>query len=175
VVLKGLVADMMHKSDAGLVKLRLASEQTVREAAAEMLRRVEGQRLVGLLVQQMISPVAEILVGARIDPDFGPLIVVGAGGVNVELYKDVSVNTAPIDEDQALAALQSTRISRVLDGWRGAPPGDRGAAAKVIAGLSRFVADFAQELEEVEINPLAVLEEGEGCLALDCVIVQRRA
>jgi acyl-CoA synthetase (NDP forming) len=178
VVLKGLVADMVHKSDAGLVKLRLASEEAVREAAGDTLRRmeqIESKALLGLLVQKLISPVAEILVGARVDPDFGPLIVVGAGGVNVELYKDVSVNTAPIDEDQALAALQSTRISRVLDGWRGAPPGDRGAAAKVIAALSRFIADFAHEVEEVEINPLAVLEEGKGCLALDCVIVQRRA
>jgi acyl-CoA synthetase (NDP forming) len=173
VVLKGLVADMVHKSDAGLVKLRLASEEAVRDAAEDLLRRIKDQPFLGLLVQKMISPVAEILVGARVDPDFGPLIVVGAGGVNVELYKDVCVNLAPIGEDEARAALQSTRISRVLDGWRGAPPGDRQAAACGIAALSRFMADFAGEIEEVELNPLAVLEEGRGCLALDCVMVRR--
>ena len=73
----------------------------------------------------MMSPVAEILVGARVDPDFGPLIVVGAGGINVELYKDVAVRIAPISEEEALAALAATRISRVLDGWRGATAGRR--------------------------------------------------
>jgi acyl-CoA synthetase (NDP forming) len=173
VVLKCLVADMVHKSDAGLVKLRLASEEAVRAAAEDMSRRIKDKRFLGLLVQKMISPVAEILVGARVDPDFGPLIVVGAGGVNVELYKDVSVNVAPITEDEALAALQSTRVWRVLDGWRGGAPGDRKAAARGIAALSRFMADFAGEIEEAEINPFAVLDEGRGCLALDCVIVPR--
>ncbi len=143
-VLKCLVADMVHKSDAGLVKLRLASVEAAREAAEDMLSRVERKRVLGFLVQKMISPVAEILVGARIDPDFGPLIVVGAGGVNVELYKDVSINVAPIDESEALAALQSTRISRLLDGWRGAAAGDKTAAARGIAALSRFMADFAR-------------------------------
>jgi acyl-CoA synthetase (NDP forming) len=167
VVLKGIVAGVVHKSDAGLVKLRLASEEAVREAAEKM-----GKPNLGFLVQKMITPVAELLVGARVDPDFGPLIVVGAGGVNVELYKDVSVGTAPISEADALAALTSTRIARVLDGWRGAPRGDTKAVAQTIAALSRFIADFAVDLQEVEINPLAVLEEGKGCLALDCVIVR---
>jgi acyl-CoA synthetase (NDP forming) len=168
VVLKGIVAGVVHKSDAGLVKLRLTSEEAIREAAEKM-----GKPNLGFLVQKMITPVAELLVGARVDPDFGPLIVVGAGGVNVELYKDVSVNTAPISEADALAALDTTRIARVLDGWRGAPRGDTKAAAKAIAALSRFIADFADELREVEINPLAVLEEGQGCHALDCVVVPR--
>jgi succinyl-CoA synthetase beta subunit len=164
---------MVHKSDAGLVKLRLASEEAVRAAAGEMLSR--ASRVLGFLVQKMISPVAELLVGARVDPDFGPLIVVGAGGVNVELYKDVSVHLAPISEEEALAALASIRIARMLDGWRGAAPGDKNAAASGIAALSRFIADFAGEVQEVEINPFAVLEEGQGCLALDAVIVPRKA
>src|SRR6185436_14532737 len=168
VVLKGIVAGVVHKSDAGLVKLRLASEESVRDAAEKM-----AKPNLGFLVQKMITPIAELLVGARVDPDFGPLIVVGAGGVNVELYKDVSVSTAPISEPDALAALTSTRIARTLDGWRGAARGDTKAAARTIAALSRFIADFADDFQEVELNPLAVLEEGNGCLALDCVIVPR--
>ena len=173
VVLKGLIADMIHKSDAGLVKLRLGSAESVRAAAEETLVSIkkQHQRFLGLLVQKMMSPVAEILVGARVDPDFGPLIVVGGGGITVELYKDVAIRVAPIDEEEALAALASTRIGRMLDGWRGGPVGDRKAAAKGIAALSRFIADFAGEVQEVEMNPFAVFEEGKGCLALDCVIV----
>jgi len=166
VVLKGIVPGVIHKSDAGLVKLRLTSPEAVNAAAKEMKARA-------YLVQKMEFPVAEIFVGARVDPEFGPLIVVGAGGINVELYKDVAVRIAPISEDEALAALAATKISRVLDGWRGAPPGDKKAAAKGIAAMSRFIADFQDEIQEVEINPFAVFAEGKGCLALDAVIVAK--
>ena len=166
VVLKGMVPGMVHKSEAGMVKLRLASSEEVLKAARKMSAP-------GYLVQKMMTPVAEVLVGARVDPDFGPLIVVGAGGINVELYNDVAVRIAPISEAEALEALAATRISRVLDGWRGAPRADTKAAAKGIAAVSRFIADFADEILEVEINPFAVFADGEGCLALDAVIVAR--
>jgi len=149
-----------------MVKLRITSPEEVLAAARKMSAP-------GYLVQKMMYPVAEILVGARVDPDFGPLIVVGAGGINVELYKDVAVRIAPIDDAEALEALAATRISRVLNGWRGAPPADTKAAAKAIAAVSRFIADFADEVLEVEINPLAVFAEGQGCLALDAVIVAK--
>ena len=176
VVLKCIVADMIHKSDAGLVKLRLDSADAVRAAADGMLERaarLDGKPVLGLLVQKMMFPVAEILVGARVDPDFGPLIVVGAGGINVELYRDVAIRMAPIEEGEALAALASTRTGRVLEGWRGAAAGDRAAAAKAISAVSHFIADFSGQVREVEINPFAVFEEGKGCLALDCVIIPR--
>jgi acyl-CoA synthetase (NDP forming) len=164
VVLKGIVPGMIHKTEAGLVKLKLLSFQDVLNAAKEM-------KAPGFLVQKMASPLAEILVGARVDPEFGPLIVVGAGGINVELYKDVAVRVAPIGEEEALAALAATKIDRVLAGWRGKPAADRKAVAKTVAALSRFIADFEDEVREVEINPLAVFAEGQGCLALDCVVV----
>lgn len=174
VVLKGVVAEMLHKSDAGLVKLRLASAQAVRDAAQEMLltaTTADAKPFLGFLVQRMVSCVAELLVGARVDPDFGPLVVVGAGGINVELYKDVAVRLAPISEAEAMAAIAATRVSRLLYGWRGARPADVAAAAGVVSALSRFIADFEGEVREVEINPLAVLEQGCGSLALDAVIV----
>lgn len=176
VVLKGIVADMVHKSEAGLVRLRLATAEEVRQAASDMVERVAlrgGGRLLGLLVQKMMSPVAEILVGARVDADFGPLIVVGGGGINVELYRDVAVRVAPVDPQEALAALDATKAGRLLEGWRGAPAGDRAAVARAISSMSHFIADFSQEVREVEINPLAVFEQGRGCMALDCVIVPR--
>ncbi|MEP9375712.1 acetate--CoA ligase family protein [Aquabacter sp. CN5-332] len=178
VVMKGLVENLVHKSDAGLVKVGLKTDEDVRSAAARMLESaaaVKTGAVLGLLVQEQASPIAELFVGARIDPDFGPLIVVGAGGVEVELYKDVAVRIAPISEDQALEALQTTQVSRLLNGWRGKQPGDKKAVAKTISALSTFLSDFASEVSEVEINPLAVFREGEGCSALDCVIIPKQS
>jgi succinyl-CoA synthetase beta subunit len=140
----------------------------------EAARRREQHNAIEFLVQEKVSPIAELLVGARLDPDFGPLIVVGAGGVLVELYKDVAVRLAPIDPAAAIEALSSTRIARVLDGFRGQPAADREAVAAAVGAVSQFIADFVDEIAEVEINPLAVFAEGRGCSALDCVIIPRR-
>jgi acyl-CoA synthetase (NDP forming) len=176
VVLKGLVENMVHKSDAGLVKVGLRSEEEVRRAIVTMqasLNAFPASSFLGFLVQQQVSSLGEIFVGARVDPDFGPLIVVGAGGIQVELYKDVAIRLAPIDEEAAREAIASTKISRLFGGFRGAPVGDIGAVARTVSAVSRFVADFADRIGEIEINPLAVLEQGRGCVALDCVLIPR--
>jgi acyl-CoA synthetase (NDP forming) len=176
VVLKCLIAGMVHKSDAGFVDVGLRSSEEVSAAAERMLAKAAGMgELLGLLVQEKVSPVAELLVGARVDPDFGPLIVVGAGGILVELYRDVAVRVAPLDEEAAREALAATRIDRMLDGFRGRPRGDRAATARAVSALSRFIVDFADDIAEVEINPLAVMPEGQGCSALDCVIIPKTA
>ncbi|WP_424629936.1 acetate--CoA ligase family protein [Bradyrhizobium sp. SYSU BS000235] len=175
IVLKGLVENMVHKSDAGLVKVGLTSADAVRSAAEAMLvsaAKVEGKFL-GFLVQRKVSSLGEIFVGARVDADFGPLIVVGAGGVQVELYKDVAIRLAPIDEDAAREAIASTKVAQLLGGFRGAPAGDIQAVARTVSALSRFMADFSDRIHEIEINPLAVLENGKGCLALDCVLIPK--
>jgi acetate---CoA ligase (ADP-forming) len=127
---------------------------------------------VRLLVQPMVWPVAELLVGARVDPQFGPVIVAGAGGVHVELYKDVAVRLAPVSPAAAEEMLRATRAARLLDGWRGKPKGDIVAAAEIVSRLSHLIADLAGEVREVEINPLAVLTAGTGCLPLDCLLVR---
>jgi acetate---CoA ligase (ADP-forming) len=175
IVLKGLVENMVHKSDAGLVKVGLASVEAVRSAAEAMLvsaAKVEGKFL-GFLVQRKVSSLGEIFVGARMDADFGPLIVVGAGGVQVELYKDVAIRLAPIDEAAAREAIASTKVAQLLSGFRGAPMGDIQAVARTVSALSRFMADFSDRIHEIEINPLAVLENGKGCVALDCVLIPK--
>jgi acyl-CoA synthetase (NDP forming) len=174
VVLKCLVAGMVHKSDAGFVEVGLRSRDDVSDAADRMLAQAATSgEVLGLLVQEKVSAVAELLVGARVDPDFGPLIVVGAGGILVELYRDVAVRVAPLDEEAAAAALAETRIDRLLDGFRGRPRGDRAAAVRAVSALSHFIADFADDIVEVEVNPLAVMPEGQGCSALDCVIIAK--
>jgi len=175
VVLKGIVENMIHKSDAGLVKVGLNHAEDVQRAATQMLRAADqlDGRFLGFLVQRKLSSVCEIFVGARVDPDFGPLIAVGAGGVQVELYKDIAVSVAPLDADGALQAIGRTRVVKLLTGFRGAPLADIDAVARTISALSHFVADYADQLLEVEINPLAVMEEEGGCVALDCVIVPK--
>ena len=115
--------------------------------------------------------IAELLVGGRVDPDFGPVVVVGAGGMLVELFKDVAVRLAPVSEETAREMIAETRAAAFLGGWRGRPRGDVDGAARAVARLSEFVADFRDEIAEAEINPLAVLER--GVTALDCTIVPR--
>lgn len=173
VVLKGLVENMVHKSDAGLVKVGLVSAGDVRRAAEAMLSSMVNlpDEFLGFLVQQKISSLAEIFVGARVDADFGPLVVVGAGGVEVELYKDVAIRLAPVDEKTATEAIASTRVARLLGGFRGQPAADVPAVARTMSALSRFIAEFSDRISEIEINPLAVLAKGEGCVALDCVLI----
>jgi acetate---CoA ligase (ADP-forming) len=122
-------------------------------------------------VQRKVSGVCEIFVGARVDPDFGPLIAVGAGGVQVELYKDIAVSVAPLDVDGALQAIGRTRVVKLLTGFRGTPPADIDAVARTISALSHFIADHGDQFLEVEINPLAVMADKGGCVALDCVLL----
>ena len=177
VVLKGVVEGVVHKTEVGLVRLGLGSIEDVYQAADQMIDNISKQAsgiFHGLLVQKMMLPIAELFVGARIDPDFGPLVVVGGGGVQVELYRDVAIRLAPISPKDALVALESTKAARLLEGWRGRPIGDKEAAAEVISAISHFIVDCSDELQEVEINPLAVFENGQGCAALDCVIIPRK-
>jgi acyl-CoA synthetase (NDP forming) len=176
VVLKGLVENMVHKSDAGLVKVGLVSAAEVRLAAEAMLRSAAAltDKFLGFLVQQKVASLGEIFVGARVDPDFGPLIVVGAGGVQVELYKDVAIRLAPVSEQTAMEAIASTKIMRLLNGFRGRPPGDIQAVARTMSAVSRFIAEFSDRISEIEINPLAVMENGQGCVALDCVLIPKK-
>jgi acyl-CoA synthetase (NDP forming) len=173
VVLKGLVENMVHKSDAGLVKVGLVSAEAVRLAAQAMLLSTAGlpDHFLGFLVQRKISSLAEIFVGARVDADFGPLVVVGAGGVQVELYKDVAIRLAPINEETATEAIASTKIAQLLGGFRGQPAGDVQAVAQTMSALSRFIAEFFDRISEIEINPPAVMAKGQGCIALDCVLI----
>ena len=175
VVIKALVPGIAHKSEHGLVHLDVRSERQAEQVARELLakgRSLANGGQVRLLVQPMIAPVAELLVGARVDPEFGPVVVAGLGGVAVELFKDVAVRLAPVSRAEAEEMLQATRAARLLSGWRGKPKGDIAAAAEIVCRLSQAIADLADEVREIEINPLAVLPSGSGCLPLDCLLVR---
>jgi acyl-CoA synthetase (NDP forming) len=146
------------------------SDDELRLAAVDLLQR--GGAAAALLVQELVRPVAEILVGARVDADFGPIVVVGAGGVMVELYRDVSLRLAPVTHTVALQMIAQTRAGALLSGWRGRARGDVEETAAAVVALSQLIADLRDDIVEVEINPLAVLEEGRGVSAIDALIVR---
>lgn len=171
VALKIVSADILHKSDAGGVKLNLGSagavEAAARTMAIDVARHLPNAKQDGFLLSEMIGPGVELIIGTRRDVLFGPLIMVGLGGVTAELFKDVAIQLAPVDEDEAERMLRRLTSFPLLDGWRGAPRADIGAATQAIAAISRL-ATAAPGIATIEVNPLRVLAH--GALALDAVI-----
>jgi len=170
VALKILSPDIAHKSDVGGVALDLADEAALRRAADAMLEALRGARpqasLSGLSVQQMARrPHArELIVGASVDPTFGPVLMVGEGGTAVEILGDRAIALPPLNRVLAREAIARTRVSRLLAGWRDHPPARVDAIADVLVALSRMQADLP-ELAELDVNPLWADEQ--GVLALD--------
>ena len=162
--------DITHKSDVGGVKLDLMDAAAVRLAFDQIVTRARNSNpqaaIAGVLVQKMIAGGQELIVGVRRDPQFGPLALVGSGGVEVELLRDVATGIAPLSHDRAELLLASTRAGIRLKGWRSIPPADRGAVISAMRRVAQIACDFP-EIEELEINPLYVLPEGHGAYALD--------
>ncbi len=174
-VLKIVSPDIAHKTEVGGVFVGVRSEAQLREEYEQLLARVAlkapGARIAGVLVAQMVQGGVELILGARKDPVFGPMVMVGLGGIFAEIFKDVALQPAPVDEAQATAMLQSLKAFPLLDGARGRPKADVQAAAKAIAALSRFAVRHADSVCEIDINPLVVLEQGRGAHALDALLV----
>ncbi|MGY9018029.1 MAG: acetate--CoA ligase family protein [Alphaproteobacteria bacterium] len=172
VVLKIVSDEISHKTEAGGVVLGLGDADAVRDAAIDLQNRIGAEKISGFLVQEMVDGL-EMLVGVREDPDFGPLVVVGLGGIFVELMKDVSLRLAPINEADAKEMLSELRGAKALEGFRGQAPRDVDALAKSIVALSDFFVDHRTWLSEIEVNPVIVLEEGKGVRAVDVRPVRR--
>jgi len=171
VVLKGLVDGMAHKSEAGLVALGLRSTLEVREAVRAMIARQPMAHFAGFSVERMIEGGIETLIGVRNDPQFGPMLAFGLGGVAVELFEDLAFRRCPIERDGALALIASTRAGRLLNGYRGRPRADIEALTEAMVALSRFAMCHRETIVEVEINPLIVLRAGHGVAAVDALVV----
>jgi len=175
VVLKIVSPDLPHKTEVGGVVLDLADAVAVAVAHDAMLARVRAAapqaRIQGVLVAPMRRGVVELILGSKRDPVFGPVVLVGLGGIFAEIMQDVAIRPAPVDEAEALAMLRGLRAFPVLNGARGRPKADLAAAARAVAALSRFAAQQAATVAEVDINPLLVLPEGQGAVALDALII----
>jgi acyl-CoA synthetase (NDP forming) len=175
VVLKIVSPDLPHKTEVGGVALDLRDAAAVEAAHAAMLARVRAAapaaRIEGVLVSPMVRGGVEMILGAKRDPVFGPVVLVGIGGIFAEVLQDVAVRPAPVDEAEALAMLRGLKAFAVLDGARGRPKADLPAAARAIAALSRFAARHAAQVAEIDVNPLLLRPEGQGAVALDALIV----
>jgi len=167
-VAKLLSPDVLHKSDVGGVILGLRSAQEVLAAATRLgdLARARGARFEGVLLQREVSGGSEALVGVTTDPTFGPLVVYGLGGILVELVRDVAFRLAPVSRLDAEKMIESVRSAKLLDGYRGAPAGDRAALAGLIQRVSALV-DVVPEIRELDLNPVKVMEPGRGVVVVD--------
>jgi len=174
VVLKVASPDILHKTDVGGVKLNLSTPDDVRDAFDLIVYRagryVPGARIWGCLVQQMVSGGREVLVGMSRDPQFGPLVAFGLGGIYVEALKDVAFRVAPFSRQEAEEMIREIRAYPLLEGIRGEPPADHEAMVDALLRVSQLVTDFP-EIVELDINPLMVFDEGRGAMAIDMRLV----
>ncbi|MEM1313955.1 MAG: acetate--CoA ligase family protein, partial [Pseudomonadota bacterium] len=171
VALKILSPDLAHKTEVGGVRLGVPAaeaEAAARAMDAAVAAAAPEARRAGFLVAPMLSGVAELIVGARVDPVFGPVVLVGLGGVFAEVMADTALRLAPVDAATAETMIRSLKGFALLDGARGRPKADVAAAAEAVAALSRFAAARRGTVASVEVNPLLVRER--GAVALDAAI-----
>jgi acyl-CoA synthetase (NDP forming) len=167
-VAKIVSPDVLHKSDVGGVILGLDTPAAVESAVETLVARTQqiGARLDGILLQRQVSSGIEALVGVTTDPLFGPLLVCGLGGTLVEVVHDVAFRLTPVSDSDATEMLAKLRANVLLDGYRGAPPGDREALIALLLRVSALV-ESVPELQEFDLNPVKILPPGEGVIALD--------
>ncbi|MFH1446002.1 MAG: acetate--CoA ligase family protein, partial [Chloroflexota bacterium] len=174
VVLKIVSEDILHKSDAGGIKLNLTTADEVKSAYKTMFDGVRQYmpeaRLEGVLVEKMAPKGQEVIIGMRRDPTFGTLMMFGMGGIYVELIRDVSFKVAPLEPGDIISMIESTYAGRLLKGFRGSKPADMEAVVDVIGRLSQLALDHPG-ISEIEINPLLVMDQGQGAVALDSRVI----
>jgi acyl-CoA synthetase (NDP forming) len=175
VVLKGVSSAIAHKSDAGLVRLNVRDDQAVATTYAELMTQAGklGAALDGILVAQQIAGGIECVLGISRDPEMGPVVMFGLGGIFVELIKDVTFGAPGLDRDEALAMVKATHAGRLLEGFRGSKPGDRDALLDALINLGRLADELPDVIEAIDINPFVVCER--GAFALDGLVVLRPA
>jgi acyl-CoA synthetase (NDP forming) len=161
VALKAIAPGLLHKTEAGAVELNLSGSEAVRKAALEMSERLQfrGLALSGFVVQQMAEPGTEMLVGVVHDPQFGPVVACGAGGVRVELLKDVSIRLSPLSNEDATQMIRELKTYPLLTGFRGSVACDVAALEKGLLRVSAMVEDIPQ-IAELDCNPFLVHESG---------------
>jgi acyl-CoA synthetase (NDP forming) len=174
VALKILSPDLAHKTEVGGVALNIPDAAALHAEAAAMAARVAAKAphatITGFLAQPMAKGLAEAILGFRRDPESGPVVLVGAGGVMAELHRDTALRCAPVSEAEARAMIAEVKGLKPLGGWRSLPKGDLDALARAIVAVSRLAA--MPEVAEAEINPLIIHAEGQGVTVADAWVVR---
>jgi acetyltransferase len=177
VVLKLVSDDVQHKSDVGGVLVGLENAQDVSTGFTRIRESLErlrpGAHFGGVLVAEQVSGGLELVLGVHRDPEVGLVTMFGAGGVLLELQKDVAFGPVPLDARTAADMIDRTMAGKLLEGYRGAPKRDRAAVAAALIGLSHLAQDLGDRLVSIDINPLVALPEGQGAHVLDALVVLR--
>ena len=175
IVMKIVSPDILHKSDAGGVKVDINNEDEVREAYHTILENAKAFKkdadIHGILIQEMAPWGTETIIGSINDPTFGPTVMFGLGGIFVEVLKDVTFRVAPISEKEAQMMLDGIRGAPILDGVRGEAPRDKKALTEVLSRYAFMITDLGDEIKESDANPILVYEEGKGVKVVDARII----
>ena len=176
VALKVDSPDLLHKTEAGAIRLGLTDPAQVQAAYADIMSNAvsaapAGAAINGVLVQEMVSGGVEVIIGVSYDPQLGPTLLFGIGGVMVEIYNDIALRLCPITHPEALEMINQVQGSRLLHGFRGAPPADLDALANALVSISYLAVHLEGTLSELDINPLMVLPAGQGIRAADALAV----
>ena len=177
VVIKVESPDILHKTEAGVVRIGISDDAELRQAYDHVLRNARERRpdadALGVLVQEMVSEAVEAIVGVSRDPTFGPVLLFGIGGVHVEVYDDVTMRVCPISRDDAEGMVDDIKGAKLLNGYRGRPAADVDALVDVLPRVSALAMDLEAEVSQIDVNPLAVLPRGRGVKALDALVALR--
>ena len=169
-VMKIASPQIVHKSDAGGVKVNLSSDKEVRDAfkvIVDNAKKYDSKaEIKGVLIVEMVKGGKEMIIGSKLEPGFGPVVMLGMGGIYVEILKDVTFRLAPFTDQEANDMISSIKTKKLLEGVRGEKPSDVGKLSECIQRLSQLVTDF-REIKELDMNPVLVMEKGEGCKILD--------
>ena len=169
-VMKIASPQIVHKSDAGGVKVNLSSDKEVRDAfkvIVDNAKKYDSKaEIKGVLIVEMVKGGKEMIIGSKLEPGFGPVVMLGMGGIYVEILKDVTFRLAPFTDQEANDMISSIKTKKLLEGVRGEKPSDVEKLSECIQRLSQLVTDF-REIKELDMNPVFVMEEGEGCKILD--------
>jgi acetyltransferase len=178
VVLKIVSPDILHKSDAGGVRVNIRTAEAVREAYRAILANAKKYKadadIHGILVYEMAPQGTEVICGSTCDPQFGPTVMFGLGGIFVEVLKDVTFRVAPISPRCGQIMMSEIRCHAMLEGVRGDKPRDQQAVAAVLSRLSQLVTELEDEIAETDANPVMVYEHGKGCRVVDARIILKK-
>src|SRR5262249_45093846 len=173
VVAKVVSPDILHKSDIGGVVLNLNSAAEVRKAFNDITARVKKlktkPRIEGVLIAQQVKADLELVVGASLDAEMGPVVLFGTGGVDIELLKDVALAGAPLDEAEARQLIARTKAGIKMKGYRGKPALHEPSAVKALVGLSNLIADAGSRIASIDVNPFLI--NARTGVAVDALVV----